>query len=142
MLRGFRPSGPYALAGWKTDSLVALEMARLLEEQGEKVTLVALLDASGLLHKSGIATAFLSLFRPKLAPPLDFMADALRRYHPRPWFGKIVHLGPSGPSSQWRLIAPHGIASFPTPSEMLAEPNVQIVATILSAELRAPEPRP
>jgi hypothetical protein len=136
ILRRCRPHGPYALAGWRTDSLVALEMARLLEEAGDKVVLVAMLDASSLFHR--FRFPFLSW---KRTPPADLMADALRQYHPRPWFGKILHLSPAEPSNQrhaslsWRSIAPQGIASYEAPAEMLSEPNVQFVATILAAEL-------
>jgi hypothetical protein len=143
ILRRYRPHGPYALAGWRVDSLVALEMARLLEEEGEKVVFVAMLDASALFHAPGISPlrrAVAQLFRPKYNPPCDFMAEALRQYRPRPWFGKILHLRaagstPGNPSLEWHDIAPHGIVSYDAPSEMLAEPNVQRVATILAAEL-------
>jgi len=150
ILRRYRPQGPYALAGWRVDSLVALEMARLLEEEGEKVVFVAMLDASALFHSPGISLlrrfffATRKLLRPKCQPPADFMAQALRQYRPRPWFGKILHLRPAGstpvnPSLHWHDIAPQGIASYDAPSEMLAEPNVHRVATILAAELVKPK---
>ena len=48
MLRRYRPHGPYALSGCRAEALVALEMARLLEEDGERVVFVAMLDASEL----------------------------------------------------------------------------------------------
>jgi thioesterase domain-containing protein len=48
-LRRFRPSGPYALGGWCSAGVIALEMARQLEEAGERVALVMLLDARGVL---------------------------------------------------------------------------------------------
>jgi hypothetical protein len=134
MLRRYRPHGPYALAGWQTDGLVALEMARLLEEEGDRVVLLAMLDASNLFRAP--ATSWLGrLLRPKYRPFSDVMAEALRRYQLRPWFGKILHLRPSGKSDPPSQIAPHGFVSYEIPAEMLAEPNVQIVATILAAEL-------
>ena len=43
-LRAARPEGPYHLTGWSMGGLVALEMARQLLEQGQKVALLALLD--------------------------------------------------------------------------------------------------
>jgi Thioesterase domain len=147
ILRRYRPQGPYALAGWQVDGLVALEMARLLEEEGEKVLFVALLDASGLFNsptRSRLASIGRAFFSRKPRPSLDFMAEALRQYRPQPWFGKILHLSPKGqPHSkhpgqaclEWRDIAPHGFASYEAPAEMLSEPNVQIVATILAAEM-------
>jgi Thioesterase domain len=143
ILRRYRPEGPYALAGWRIDAVVALEMARLLEEEGEKVIFVAMLDASALFDSPSRSSldALRRVFRGKYTPPCDFMAEALRQYRPRPWFGKIIHLRPGAAANKiqalfdWRSIAPHGIASYEAPSEMLAEPNVHTVATILAAEL-------
>ncbi len=43
-LRRVRPSGPYALAGWSMGGLVAYEMACQLQDAGEEVCLLALLD--------------------------------------------------------------------------------------------------
>ncbi len=135
MLRRHRAPGPCALAGWRSGGLIALEMARLLEEQGEKVAFVAMLDASGLLVGPGV----FSSFRKKLNTPRDSMAAAICKYRPRPWCGKIVHLGPQGRADQteWSKIAPQGIVSYEAPPEMLTEPNVQVVAKILAAELAA-----
>jgi hypothetical protein len=147
ILRRYRPQGPYALAGWRIDALVALEMARLLEEEGETVMFVAMLDAAALFNsptRSRFAAIGRTFFSRKPHPSQDFMAEALRQYRPSPWFGKILHLSPKGqPDSkhpgqarlEWSTIAPHGVASYEAPAEMLAEPNVQIVATILAAEL-------
>ena len=39
------PHGPYALCGWCSAGVVALEMARHLEQRGEKVSFVAIFDA-------------------------------------------------------------------------------------------------
>ena len=44
-LRRHVPNGPYALAGWCASAIVALEVGRQLEEKGEQVAFVALLDA-------------------------------------------------------------------------------------------------
>jgi acyl-CoA synthetase (AMP-forming)/AMP-acid ligase II/thioesterase domain-containing protein/acyl carrier protein len=44
-LRRHVSRGPYALAGWCASAIVALEMARRLEEDGEQVAFVALFDA-------------------------------------------------------------------------------------------------
>merc|ERR1711920_1169733 len=47
-IRKIRPSGPYQLAGHSFGATVSLEMARLLESNGEQVLLVALLDPRSL----------------------------------------------------------------------------------------------
>jgi len=145
MLRRYRAHGPYALAGWRAESLVAVEMARLLEEEGEKVVFVALLDASALFHPpvSRIRRGLAALKRflgnePK--PICEYMEQALRQYRPLPWYGKILHIRPHDerPPGQalfeWRDIAPHGLQYFEAPGEMLAEPNVQTVARILASQ--------
>ncbi|HEV1286081.1 MAG TPA: thioesterase domain-containing protein [Bryobacteraceae bacterium] len=146
MLRRYRAHGPYALAGWRTEGLVALEMARLLEEEGDKVVFVALLDASALFQspRGRIRRAFVSLkglLRNEPKPSCEFMAEALRQYRPQPWYGKILHIRPYRETSErlarfeWRDIAPHGLAEFKAPAEMLVEPNVHIVAEILASQL-------
>ena len=45
-VRAFQPSGPYCLGGYCFGGNVAQEMARQLEAQGERVTLLALLDCA------------------------------------------------------------------------------------------------
>jgi len=44
-LRSRQPRGPYRLAGWSLGAIVAFEMARQLEAQGEAVALLALIDS-------------------------------------------------------------------------------------------------
>ncbi len=148
VLRRFRPQGPYALVGWRAEGLVAVEMARLLEEEGEQVAFVALLDASELFcapvnwfHRA--LCSFVGLFRKKPLPACAFMADALRNYHPNPWYGKILHIGTDEAPSfwhrssrfEWNRIAPHGVVSHCAPGGILADPGMQAVAAILANEL-------
>jgi thioesterase domain-containing protein/acyl carrier protein len=44
-LREIQPAGPYLLGGWSMGGIVAFEMARQLEAQGETVALLALFDS-------------------------------------------------------------------------------------------------
>jgi thioesterase domain-containing protein len=44
LLRDFQPHGPYYLGGWCYGGIVAVEMARILEKEGEKIALLALLE--------------------------------------------------------------------------------------------------
>jgi amino acid adenylation domain-containing protein len=44
LLREFQPTGPYLLGGWCYGGMIAVEMARLLREQGQEVPLLALLE--------------------------------------------------------------------------------------------------
>jgi thioesterase domain-containing protein len=44
-MRSVQPEGPYFLGGWSLGGLIAFEMARQLEESGQAVGLLALLDA-------------------------------------------------------------------------------------------------
>src|SRR5262249_37663095 len=43
-IRAVQESGPYSLGGWSMGGLIAFEMARQLEQQGEQVAAVALFD--------------------------------------------------------------------------------------------------
>ncbi|HVS01048.1 MAG TPA: thioesterase domain-containing protein, partial [Thermoanaerobaculia bacterium] len=45
-LREVQPAGPYRIGGWSMGALVAFEMARQIQEAGEEVELLALLDPS------------------------------------------------------------------------------------------------
>ncbi|QIB48238.1 amino acid adenylation domain-containing protein [Streptomyces aureoverticillatus] len=47
-LRTVRPQGPYHLAGWSFGGFVAYEMARQLQEAGEEVSQILLLDTTAL----------------------------------------------------------------------------------------------
>jgi acyl-CoA synthetase (AMP-forming)/AMP-acid ligase II/thioesterase domain-containing protein len=121
-LRQFRPQGPYALAGWCASGVVALEMARQLEDEGEQVTFVALLDAREMFLppmprwrrsmvravRSAARVAFLAA-RPagelaarirsacrrrwhRLVQARDPFGEALRQHRPQPWSGRMIHL--------------------------------------------------
>jgi thioesterase domain-containing protein len=43
-MRGVQPGGPYMIGGWSFGGLVAFEMSRQLQAQGEEVSLLALFD--------------------------------------------------------------------------------------------------
>ncbi|QRO01345.1 amino acid adenylation domain-containing protein [Archangium violaceum] len=45
-VRSVQPAGPYLLGGWSLGGVVAFEMARQLEQRGERVALLALFDSS------------------------------------------------------------------------------------------------
>ena len=45
-IRRIQPNGPYHLLGWSFGGYVAHSMAAQLEQQGEKVALLALLDSN------------------------------------------------------------------------------------------------
>jgi amino acid adenylation domain-containing protein len=44
-LRGHQPKGPYWLTGWSMGGVIAYEMARQLQQQGQQVAMLALIDA-------------------------------------------------------------------------------------------------
>jgi thioesterase domain-containing protein len=44
-IRSVRPDGPYLLGGWSMGGVIAYEMAQQLEAQGQRVSLLALMDA-------------------------------------------------------------------------------------------------
>ncbi|HVT15954.1 MAG TPA: non-ribosomal peptide synthase/polyketide synthase [Thermoanaerobaculia bacterium] len=52
-LRAVQPHGPYRLAGWSMGGIVAYEMARQLEAQGEKTEVLAVIDAASPARWAG-----------------------------------------------------------------------------------------
>jgi thioesterase domain-containing protein len=55
-MKGVQPRGPYCIGGWSLGGAIAVEMAALLERQGERLALVALFDAAAphpALHPHG-----------------------------------------------------------------------------------------
>jgi amino acid adenylation domain-containing protein len=44
-IRSRQPAGPYYLGGWSMGGVIAFEMARQLQQQGERVALLALMDS-------------------------------------------------------------------------------------------------
>ncbi len=49
-IRAVQPKGPYYLSGWSLGGLVAFEIARLLDQAGEKAALVVLFDTTAPTH--------------------------------------------------------------------------------------------
>lgn len=45
-MRARQPQGPYQICGWSSGGIIAYELARQLQEQGQKVGLLALFDAA------------------------------------------------------------------------------------------------
>jgi amino acid adenylation domain-containing protein len=64
-IKRVQPAGPYSLGGWSLGGLIAWEMARQLEERGEEVAFLALLDSSpGIAGEPG-----------PMEDDADFLAD-------------------------------------------------------------------
>ena len=105
-IRAQKPAGPYLLGGWSLGGVVAYEMARQLQAQGEQVALLALIDTDassiGQAPPEADAAEWLSaMFSHDLAStqgnagaaegPLRNVFEsnlrALWRYQPRPYAG-------------------------------------------------------
>nr|UYH37517.1 alpha/beta fold hydrolase [Myxococcaceae bacterium MCy9487] len=114
-LRAVQPEGPYLLGGWSFGGIVAFEMARRLESQGEKVALLALLDGGVMhtdkplkLHKPRDLTLWLMIlanYMSKLKPPTSY--EELRVL--AQWVGVSLPTSPrenlqGSVPAQWRFI--------------------------------------
>jgi amino acid adenylation domain-containing protein len=86
-----QPHGPYRLGGWSLGGVIAFEMARQLQERGEEVTLLALLD-SHLPPPGGSALAG----RDALAIVEEFVTD----------LGGVLGLPPLNPAVEYRHLEP------------------------------------
>jgi len=83
-MRSVQPAGPYYLGGWSMGGVIAFEMARQLQEQGETIGLLALIDASAPTgaqsdHKAAMLLASfaldLGISSEKLHPFLEKIAS-------------------------------------------------------------------
>lgn len=126
-LRAFQPQGPYALVGWCAAGVIALEVARQLEQDGGDIAFVAMLDARYMFPPplSPPHLAFVRLWRrvrrltyvarrwpaglwnhvrtsviSNTPPTLPETHQALLRHRPLPWSGRMVHI--------WASDSPHG----------------------------------
>ncbi|WAM30343.1 thioesterase domain-containing protein [Myxococcus sp. NMCA1] len=99
-MRGVQASGPYRLAGWSLGGVVAFEMARQLEQQGEQVEQLTLIDAYAFDQRpvepvgaEWIAARFVEFTGQLLGLPVsELMADA----HPADeasLLGRLLALG-------------------------------------------------
>lgn len=65
-LRVIQPEGPYLLGGWSYGGIVAFEMARKLQAQGQQVALLALIDSGFVVYEQPLeddAAIFVGLFQ-------------------------------------------------------------------------------
>ncbi|MGW7574960.1 thioesterase domain-containing protein [Streptomyces sp. NPDC054765] len=76
-VRTVSPGGPYRLGGWSMGGIVAFEMARRLEEDGEEVACVALLDSPHTLSQEDLGYADTSGGRSLLARFTEDVSDSL-----------------------------------------------------------------
>ncbi len=132
VLRRFRPEGPYAVAGWCASGVIALEMARQLEQQGCEVSFAAMLDVRSIFlpplsaahlawvrfWRRGRHLVYVASRQPKglwsscwnamlghASDPLPEHTQAMMRHHPLPWAGRMVHIWASD-SPRGRYFSP------------------------------------
>jgi len=109
-IRGVQRKGPYFLGGWSAGGVVALEVAQQLRAQGQEVALLAMLDTLYPAHGESSARraqrerrerAELERFMLDSPEPVpegydegrrvhQVTLDALTRYDPQPYPGKIT----------------------------------------------------
>ena len=125
-VRAARPRGPYVLGGHCAGGMVALEIARQLQSEGEEVSCVLMIDTvaprapkvvfPGLSIGQDVPRSRRrSLVTPSGddAPGSAFAGyrDAIRRYVPAPYKGRVVVLRPENhrderPAMGWTAFAP------------------------------------
>ncbi|WP_017557656.1 non-ribosomal peptide synthetase [Nocardiopsis baichengensis] len=144
-IRRVRPSGPYHLAGWSFGGAVAHAVAGLLEAEGERVGLVALLDAP-LPGAAGAAGAPAGGDGDGPLAANHRLAARLLREEPAPgaprYTGPVLLLTaedtPAGAVEAWRAFSagPVETAEVPAPHlRMLEGPGLEAVGRALAAAL-------
>lgn len=88
-VRGIQPEGPYLLGGWCNGGLLAYEMARQLQAEGQAVDLLILMDPVPLVYPARFRW-YLTAFR-VLGKLLRFSQD--KQFD---WYLRLKHL--------WRLV--------------------------------------
>ncbi len=127
------PEGPHLLLGWSMGGVVAFEMARQLEQRGQKVALLALLDAPAP--------------PPPGAPPLALEVDPLHLFarelglagaaeEPRPSTPSMLELPEMAVRLQRLLEQAKSAGLLPPTAEM---PEIQRAFDVFVANLRALE---
>ncbi|EMJ6443689.1 MULTISPECIES: non-ribosomal peptide synthetase [Bacillus] len=61
-IQNVQPKGPYLLGGWSMGGIIAYEMARILEERGQQVSLLAIFDKGTRHVNSEVETLLVNLF--------------------------------------------------------------------------------
>ena len=143
-LRERQPHGPYCLSGYSAGAVMALEMARQLQVQGESVGMVALLDplflrytrfelrcyellqrvcrlSSPLLGRLRVMQILFAMFNDR---GLDFHLSVLAGYNPPEYGGELTFFQARwsicrSPRlvAQWRRIAPGRLKLVTVPGD-------------------------
>jgi thioesterase domain-containing protein len=74
-IRDVQPEGPYLVGGYSAGGLVAFEMARLIQEAGDKVGLIVLFDT--FLHPDSLPPDFPQAGRPAILKPVTGLTRRL-----------------------------------------------------------------
>jgi amino acid adenylation domain-containing protein/non-ribosomal peptide synthase protein (TIGR01720 family) len=103
-VRSVQPEGPYALGGWSFGGLVAIEMARQLQKDGQEVAILALLDTSAVTPALAYESWDDATFLADLATlqRIDVPPEVLRSLGPDellPYFLDLAHKAHSAPPS-------------------------------------------
>ncbi|HEY0735280.1 MAG TPA: amino acid adenylation domain-containing protein, partial [Herpetosiphonaceae bacterium] len=154
-IRAVQPEGPYLLGGWSLGGLVAFEMARQLERQGQRVERLILIDSSPPLPQSepidevdllvGFARDLGGLFG-KLLP---ITADELRSQEPHVRLDYVLEqarqhglVPPDVDLEQMRRLATLFQANQRAAQNYTPQPIAQHVILLEAGDLLGAGPRP
>ncbi|HET9982526.1 MAG TPA: thioesterase domain-containing protein, partial [Longimicrobiales bacterium] len=146
-LRRVQPKGPYRLGGYCHGGLIALEMARRLQADGETVERLVLVDSTGMNARFHALAPLLDGVTRRLRPEarIEWRADALAQLRYYSWRLRSVRRMPNGARLRWlagvlrrRLgdgqRADAGRAATPTPPTARAVLEVDDPAAVLGGE--------
>ncbi len=138
-IRGVQPRGPYRLGGFCNGGLLAYEMARQLEAEGEQVEFLGLINPSqpGQFSVLEVVCGKLRSIRPRRARPVDSSREAdlfLRARHARRHIYRRLRPGGSRVQDFGKLLAiePRLAAMFP-PREALYHDYVGVFSHAVAA---------
>ncbi|MCX7362310.1 MAG: AMP-binding protein, partial [Alphaproteobacteria bacterium] len=129
-IRAVQPAGPYRLAGWSMGGLIAYEMARQLQQAGERVASLALIDSYTPDAPLGSEPVGDALLRAN--------ARAMSRYALGRYEGAARLFAAGVADAGWARAVSGAFSTVTIPGDhdnLLAEPNVQHLARALNGYL-------
>jgi amino acid adenylation domain-containing protein len=148
-LRAVQPEAPYYLAGFSFGGRVAFAMAQQLQQQGQPVAFLAIIDASARLFRQ--PNRLKHIYDPHHRPTTyRFLSE---RYVPAPFAGDIIYFQAAQrweaallePDGGWGAVT-HGqtqVHSLPGRHlDLMKEPGVAALASAFDMVLQAAQTRP
>jgi pimeloyl-ACP methyl ester carboxylesterase len=108
-IRKVQPAGPYHILGFSAGGTIAYEMARQLQESGEGVALLGLIETATRRYRTAVRDARIVFFRGIVRRRITFYQAAKQCYgHTRKFFVRLREKAPCELRHAFGLAIPYG----------------------------------